>query len=266
MKKINVSVWTKKQNLCEIYQVLGMQYAFLSADNKQCHAWIKCRDFLHDALRCHITGKKEGIYGFSYNPGTDPPLDLEKMRMMVKREPAKVESKSSEDTKEMVDSALSILRCIEDYSGIKPLSDIYCTSGDKDVYVFESAADWMESTFMISLYTFLIRLGAKKIKFKDKKELDSKLKKLCAGKALNKDHDINYLKDVLPFIYKIVENRKDLRYVGKDGKRFFEGQNINLFHNYTGIVALSRQAVKKKSGGNDAKLKDLISMSKCMAA
>ena len=266
MKKINVSIWKKKQNLCEIYQVLGIQYAFLSADNEQCHAWIKCRDFLHDALRCHITGEKDGIYGFSYNPSVDPPLDLEKMRMMVRREAAQGESESSENTKEIIDSALSILHCIEDYSGIKPLSAIYSTSGDKDTYVFEGASDWMESTFMISLYTFLIRLGAKKIKFKDKKELDSKLKKLCAGKAVSKDHDIRYLKTVLPFIYKIVENRKDIKYVGKNGKRLFEGQTINLFHNYTGIVALSDQAVKKDLGKNDGKLKDLMEMAKCMAA
>jgi hypothetical protein len=264
MEKIDVSVWTKKQHLIEIYQVLGIQYAFLSADNVQCHPWIKCRDFLHDALRCHITGKKEGIYGFSYNPGTNPPLDLEKMRVMVKREPTKVELKASENTKEMIDSALSIIQCIEDYSGIKPLSDIYCTAEDEDVYVFEGASDWMESTFMISLYTFLIRLGARKIKFKDKKDLDSKLKKLCAkGPA---DNDTRYLKTVLPFIYKIAEKRKEIRYVRKGGKCLFDGQTINLFHNYTGIVALSEQAVKKDLGRNDAKLEDLMVMSRCMAA
>ena len=266
MEKINVSVWTKKQNLCEIYQVLGIQYAFLSSDNEQCHAWIKCRDFLHDALRCHITGKKDRIYGFSYNPGVDPPLDLEKMRMMVKREPTKDELKASESTKEMIDSALSILRCIEDYSGIEPLSDIYCTSEDENIYVFESAADWMESTFMISLYTFLIRLGARKIKFEGKKELDSKLKELCAGKAVSRDHDLSYLKTVLPFIYKIAERRKDIKYVSEDGKRLFEDQSINLFHNYTGIVALSRQAVAESPGRNNAKLEDLAVASKCIAA
>ena len=264
MEKIDVSIWTKKQHLVEIYQVLGIQYAFLSPDNVQCHPWIKCRDFLHDALRCHITGKKEGIYGFSYNPGTNPPLDLEKMRMMVKREPTKAESNAPENTKKMIDSALDIVRCVEDYSGIEPLSDVYYTTEDKDTYVFEGAVDWMESTFMISLYTFLIRLGAKKIKFKDKKELDSKLKKLCASRVA--DNDTNYLKTVLPFIYKIAEKRKELKYVKENGKRLFEGQTINLFHNYTGIVALSRQAAEKNPGRNNNKLEDLMVMSKYMAA
>lgn len=266
MKKIDVSVWTKKQNLCEIYQVIGTQYAFLSPDNVQCHPWIKCRDFLHDALRCHITGKKDGIYGFTYNPGTNPPLDLKKMSLMVKREPNKDESKASENTKEMIDSALDILQCVEKYSGIKPLSDIYRTTKNEDIYVFKGSADWMGSTFMISLYTFLIRLGAKKIKFENRKELNSKLKKLCAGKMVNKDNDINYLKTVLPFIYKIAEKRKELRYVREDGKRLFDGQTINLFHNYTGIVSLAKQAVKKDLGSNDAKLKDLAAISKYMAA
>jgi hypothetical protein len=266
MKKVNVSIWKKKQSLVEIYQVLGIQYAFLSADNIQCHAWIKCRDFLHDALRCHITGKKEGIYGFSYNPGDNPPLDLGKMRMLVKREPPGTELRPSRNTKKILGSALEILQCVEEYSGIKPLSELYHTAENKDVYIFEGASDWMESTFMISLYTFLIRLGAKKIEFKDKKDLDAKLKKLCAEKVVNNDRDLSYLKTVLPFIYKIVEKRKELRYVREDGKRLFDGQTINLFHNYTGIVALSKQAAEKNPGRNNAKLEDLITLSKHMAA
>jgi len=261
-----VSFWNKKQSLCEIYQAIGMQYAFLSADNDQCHPWIKCRDFLHDALRSHVTGKKDGIYGFNYDPKANPALDLERMRLLVKRQPDKnkAEKDASENTKEMMDSALAILRLVENHAGIKPLSNLYRTSEDKDVYMFEGSSDWMESTFMISLYTFFIRLGGRKITFKDKEDFDSKLKEISTSRAASNDNDVGYLKDVLPFIYKIVEKRKELRYVREDGKRLFEDQTISLFHGYTGVVALSRQAAMKKRGTNNAKLEDLITLSNCI--
>ena len=262
MKKVDVSLWTKKQSLCEIYQLIGMQYAFLSPKNEQCHPWIKCRDFLHDALRSFVTGKKESIYGFSYATDTNPPMNLEKMRILVKRQPTGGEKNASENTKEMMDSAMAILHCMENYGGIKPLSEIYRTTKDKDIYIFEGASDWMESTFMISLYTFLIRLGGKKLVFKDKKDLNSKLKDLSKSKAAANDNDISYLKTVLPFIDKILKKRKELKYVRKDGTRLFDNQTVNIFHNYTGIVALSQQAAKKKSSvTNDEKLKELTALS-----
>ena len=266
MEKIDVSFWKKKQHLCEICQLIGMQYAFLSSNNEQCHPWIKCRDFLHDALRCHFTGKSEIIFGFSYIPGKDPELDLKKMRMLVKRQPNNGEDNASKNTREMIDSALSIIQCIENCGGIKPISTLQCTSEDKDIYIFEGASDWMESTFMISLYTFLIRLGARKIIFKDKKDLDSQLKKLSKSRKVNNDNDISYLKTVQPYIHKIVEKREDLKYMKKDGKRLFENQTVNLFHNYTGIVALSGQASAKNPGSNNDKLEELITLSKCLIA
>jgi len=265
MEKIDVSFYTKKQNLGEIYQPVGIQYAFLSPDNKQCHPWIKCRDFLHDALRCFITGKKEVIFGFSYEPGIDPPLDLEKMRLLVKRKSNRNEENASENTKTMIDSTISILRCIEKYSEIESLSNIFCTTKDEDIYIFEGAADWMESTFMISLYTLLIRIGCRNIIFEDKKDLDSKLEELCKLKEAYNDHDIGYLRTVLPFIYKILEKRKDLKYIKEDGNQFFEKQSIGLFHNYSGVVELSRMAKPENHRGNNEKLEELITLSKRIA-
>jgi hypothetical protein len=259
MKEIEVSLWKKQQHLSEIMQIIGMQYAFLSSDNKQCHPWIKCRDFLHDALRCFVTKEKESIFGFSYDPEVDPPLDLTRTRLLVKRQPDKNEKNASEETTAMIDSAIAIVRCIEEYSGIEPLSELHRVAGEKDMYIFEGAVDWMESTFMISLYTFLIRLGGKKIAFKNKEDLDSKLKDLCSSQAPSRDHDISYLKTVLPFIYKIIEKRKELRYINKEGKRLFEGQTIGLFHGYTGIVSLVNQADAKRS--SNVKLEELTALS-----
>jgi hypothetical protein len=159
-----------------------------------------------------------------------------------------------------MNSAISMLRCIEEHSNIEPLSELYKVEGKKNTYLFKGAVDWMESTFMISLYTLFIRLGAKKISFKDKEDLDSKLIELCKKGG---EHTISYLKTILPFIYGIVENRKKFKYVGEDGKPLFEDKSISLFHSYTGIVALANQVKAKKSNqGGHRDLDELVNLAK----
>ena len=240
LKSIEATFYEKKtgRTLIEIYQALGIQFAFLSSKEdgyRQCHPWVKCRDFLHDALRSHFTKRKEIIYGFTYDAEKDPPLDTENIRLLVKRIAPK---DPSEITREIMDSALSIVHIVEEYSGIKPLTKLYCTTNDKDIYVFEGASDWMESTFMVSLYTFFIRLGGNRIIFNNKEELDSKLEEWSKKKLTDKERDLKYLKTVYPHLYKIIEIRKDLKLVKEDGKICFESSSINTFHNYTGIMAL----------------------------
>jgi hypothetical protein len=179
------------------------------------------------------------------------------MRILVKR--SSTEKDASKNTKEIMASALAMINCMEETSKIKPLSVIHQVApvaNEKDVYIFEGASDWMESTFMISLYTFLIRLGGKKIAFKDKEELDTKLKELT--KSSTGDHDLSYLKTSLPYIYKILEKRKELKYVKEGDNHFLKSSPIGLFHNYTGIVALCQE----RKGQNMTGLDDLVALSK----
>jgi len=71
-------------NLSEEYQKLGFEFAFMSANYEQCHTFVKCRDFLQDAVLWQLEGKKKSIYNFIYDPAKQPPIDLEKMRMLVR--------------------------------------------------------------------------------------------------------------------------------------------------------------------------------------
>jgi hypothetical protein len=241
VEKIEVQFWEKKDYLSEILQQTGVHYAFLSADNKQCHPWVKCRDFLNDALRSQITGNSDEIYGFMFDPKINPKIDLDKMRILVKRD-TPLDAPGS--TEEIMNSALSIIHCVEVTGGIETLTELHRIANDENVYLFEGSADWVESTFMISLYTFLIRLGAKQIIVNNKEDLDAALDKLC--KETVADHDISYLKSTRDYIYKMVEKRKELRYVNGESKKLFDGKSISTFHNYSGIVALCNEAKKKK--------------------
>jgi len=260
LAEVKVELWDKNPHLCEIYQVTGFEYAFVAEVNgtlKQCHQWIKCRDFLHDALLSHVSGKKNQIYGFAYDPKHNVPLDLSKMRVLIRRNKERKEEKASETTREMMKAARAGLNCVEKEGKMKPLSKLYRLEGYPDYYMFEGSADWMDSTFMISLYTFLIRLGARQLVFKGKKEFDEKLKELC--KCTDGDHDISYLKTVIDYIYKIVDKREDLKY--KKDAPLFGNRGIDTFHNYTGIVSLCNEAKKlqnkQKAGGG---LEDLTKL------
>lgn len=263
LKKVKVEFWTRRVSLCEIMQPTGILFAFLSSkDNgyKQCHTWIKCRDFLQDAVRNHITGNNESIYGFSYDPKTDPPIDMDRMRMLVTRKLSAKKEGASEELREIIKSALSIIHRVEKHGKIKPLTKLYLASGKDDVYIFMGSKDWMDSSFMISLYTFLIRLGAKTKgkEFKTKKELDSALGDLAKKSG---DHDIGYLKSILPYIYKVVNNRKDLKLVKEDGVLTFAA-GINTFHNYSGVVSLCREFDGKL--GNHG-MKELTNLAKALS-
>jgi len=243
LKEVGVTLWKESYYFSEISQPTGIYYAFVSpeADGyRQCHGWIKCRDFLHDALRGHITGHEEHIYGFTYKPKVYPPLDLENMRIIVKRIASSSESNTSENFKQMMQTALSLIHAAEKHGNIAPPSTLGVTMENKDFYVFEGATDWMGSTFMISLYTFLIRLGYYKIAPKDESELEAKLDEIL-NKGRASDHDMGYLRATKPYIIKIIKNRGVLKYVKEGEKRLFDSRSIDTFHNYTGIVSLCNE-------------------------
>jgi len=252
LKEINVTFWENKQHLhlSESYQTIGMQYAFLSSESdgsRQCHPWVKCRDFLNDALRGYLTGKEEHIYGFSYSLKDNPPIDLEEMRMLVKYKPTKNVKKGHKALEDILNCSLSILRGIEEHCGISSLSELRCTQ-DREIYLFEGSADWMGSTFMISMYTFLIRLGGRNIVFESKEGFDSELEKLSKKTKGMGDNDIYYLQDVKEYIFKIIENRENLKYIKEKGKHSFGNVRIGTFHNYSGIVSLCKEAKGRISG------------------
>ena len=88
MPSKKVEWYEQTRTLSEIYQITDMQFAFLSSPedgNRQCCSWAQCRDFLHDALRTMKTGLNTGIYGFVYKKDVDPPIDLKKTRMLVRK-------------------------------------------------------------------------------------------------------------------------------------------------------------------------------------
>ncbi len=210
------------KSLSEEYQPTGMYFAFLSVENEMCHTWIKCRDFLQDAVRNQLTGKDDKIYGFCYLPKTDPKIDLKKTRLLIK---------GVKD--EVIKYSLQLVNHYEKAAGLIPRSKIVKTD---DMYIFIGPGEWSQSSVLISLYTLLIRLGYRKIEFKNEEELVKAYEALISSKDASVN-DIRYLKSVFKHMHTVLENRKLLMFKQKD-KILFGDTIIGSFHSCSGIVAL----------------------------
>jgi len=244
-KVIEFSLYPTK-SYSEEYQVTGFHYAFMSADNKMCHHWIKCRDFLQDALRNQLTGRKDQIYSFNYNPDTDPKVETKRTLMLVKRV-----GKTTEDSKTefalMMKSALQLVNHYEKMYKFTPRSTLIRTKHngtgpDQDVYLFQGPGIWSQGAIMIAIYTFLIRLGHFKPEFKTDDELMAEYERIIKDKS--NSNDTKYLKTVYKNLHPALEHR-DKHLFKKPGykkgdKVLFHDSPMNSFHHHSGIVSLSQ--------------------------
>jgi hypothetical protein len=239
----------------EEYQITGFHYAFMSSDNKMCHHWIKCRDFLQDALRNQLTGPKDQIYSFNYNPDADPKVETNKTLMLVKKSPTPPDTKGKKNFDEMMKSALQLVNHYEKAHNITPRSKIVKAKHagtDQYVYLFQGPGVWSQGAIMIAIYTFLIRLGHFKPVFKDEASLMKAYEKIIADKSGS--NDTKYLKTVYKNLHPALKNL-DKHLFKKPGhkkgnKVLFHDSEMNSFHHHSGIVSLSQFNTPEK-GLND---------------
>jgi len=240
-KKVEVEWYKKVNSLNEIYQQTGMLFSFVTAPKeglKQCHQWVKCRDYLHDVVRATHTGKDFRVYGFFYDPKENPHADLEKMRMLVTKDGmAKAELTKFRKT---MKSALVLLNHYEGIMGAG-LSKVQEVNLDKTkhVWMFTGPKVWMKSPHLVSMYTFLIRLGNKEIKFKDNADLKKQLQNIAKNQD-GRDNDSSYLGSMWNHLDRVAKNYKKYL-LGKDGIDTIytkAGITIDNFHNYGGIKSL----------------------------
>lgn len=245
-EKTTIEWFKSAKGLSEIYQQTGMLFAFISSPedgSKVCHEWVKCRDFLHDAVRSQVTGTPCTIYGFSFNPEKNPKIDVKRMRVLVSKDGVKEENIDEFERK--MKAGLSLLNHFEKHAkvSISKMERVDAKgSGKGAVYMFIGPQMWMTSPFLISMYTFLIRLGDKELIFENADDLKARFKSLNdeykSGKIA--DNDANYLGKSWDKLHVLVKNRTKL-FPKKDGVHdIFHGTyNINSFHNGGGIWSLA---------------------------
>lgn len=230
-------IWSKQSNsLCEIYHK-GLQYAFVSEKNEQCHQFVYCKDFLQDAIQGTLEGASKSIYGFTYDPKKMPKIDLETTRLVL------VNSIDNDFTKKLP-NVVEFINQFEKHLHLKRTVGYVVSNPGKyktGALYFESSGRWLNAPPMLSLYTLLLRTG---FVHKTGTSWETTVNGVVSGKiAPYQKNDQSYLSSAKkqidsimtigyrPFFY------KDMK------KNYPEGTNISTMHNSTGIVALSsRQA------------------------
>ena len=244
-------------NLAELYQQVGIQFAFISAPKdgfKQCHPLVKCRDFLQDAVRCVIPDSGVSaceIYGFKYGNAINPPVDLNKMRMLVTY---KDKNLNVTDSSIKMLYALKLIHHYEEIMGIKVKTrqkQIKHKDFTNLIWTFTGSSIWVRSAVLISLYTFLIRLGDKKIEFTDNDSLDTSYKQLIEDEKNKsdeiRDNDVKYLQTIGSKLHSFTKNYKDILFDKKFDRMFLNpAYTTHNFHNNSGILSLAEGKVCDK--------------------
>jgi len=135
----------------------GLEFCFLSEDNRQISPFAYCKDYLQDAIQGHLLKKRRSIYGFTYDPKIDPPICLNNTRILVANSTdSALGSKIPNclDFLHQIEKKLRLVKTVVSECQSPPLK--YIRSG---VWLFKGSCRWMKSPPMISLYTLLIRLG-----------------------------------------------------------------------------------------------------------
>lgn len=234
-----------RKHYSEEYQVTGIHYAFMSSDRKMCHHWIKCRDFLQDALRNQLTGRTDSIYSFRYDPVKDPKIDTETTRMLVRRAPTPDTADKKREFDEIMASALNLLHHYEKKYGLgEPSTLVRARNNGTDLYsyLFLSPGVWSQGPVMIAIYTFLIRLGYFKPSFKDDKGLMKAYEKIV--NISPKTNDTRYLATVYKKLDRALEHMDEHLFKPKCWKKGdkirFQDDQIEAFHHHSGIVSLAQ--------------------------
>ena len=245
-KLVEVEWFKHPKSLSEIYQQTGMIFTFVTepkGGHKACHEWAKCRDFLHDAVRSQLTGNSCSIFGFQFDPKTNPHIDTRKMRMLVSKHGLKKDEIPA--FRDKMVSALALINHFEKMAKISltNLQEVNAKGSSKGaVFLFTGPRMWMSSPFLVSMYTFLLRLGDKELKFKNAGELKKELKALHekSKKGRLQDNDASYLGASWNKMHEIIKNRAKL-FPKKNGVHdiYWKTFSISSFHNNAGIRSLA---------------------------
>jgi hypothetical protein len=150
-------VW--KPKIARVSQVFGkgVEYALVSADNRQIHQFVYCKDFLQDTIHAYLNATNLDLYAFRYDGAKSIPVNLDSTKLLIAsyRDPR---------FKQKIDLILEFLNQFEDRLKMRKTVAYSCkapmpTYKRSGVFMLEGSKRWMKAPPLISLYTFLIRLG-----------------------------------------------------------------------------------------------------------
>lgn len=130
---------------------------------QQCVSWKTCRDYVHDAIRCHVHQKCIESGSNGYYPGKNPPMDLKRVRMLVSAKPATVGSAVEwwENFKIGLYIGKRIINFYEREYGFLTqtrITEIYHPKMPR-CWMLIGPAEWMNNPHLLSAFTLMLRVG-----------------------------------------------------------------------------------------------------------
>jgi hypothetical protein len=235
--------WLKSTSpLSEIYQDVAMKFSLANEIDgriKQCHPWVKCRDFIHDVIRGSLTKSTVSIYGLKYVPSKHPEVSVEKSMMLITMdgiEPIGFRKK--------LNSAMMMINRYENLVGqnLSKLSKVAGSNTYKHVWLFSGPKMWIAQPHMISLLTLLFRLpiefGKEKYSNRSNEEIFNSIVKNNEG--LKDTNNLKYIKAIKSRVENVVKHINMFPVDEKGMSTAYKDANINLgsFHNRLGIVSV----------------------------
>lgn len=212
-----------QNKLMEIFQSLELKMSFarVAGDSvDRIHHWVKCRDFLGDILWATDTNKKKSIYGLTYDPAEDLPIEKDSLTLLLKF-----------PNTQMLESFLknqSILDTLEK-NNEQPSSIFYATD-DKEILLVKASPFWQQNIPVLSFYTFILKVMC--IPYKDPSNWMVELLSIN-----NSCPEANYIRKMgknLDILWKHCYNifKDDFNIHGFDTTK-----NITTIHNYSGFIS-----------------------------
>jgi hypothetical protein len=139
-------------------------YAFVSSPSKgrrQCHVTLACRDHLHEVVRAHVhkDGKGELLPGI-YVWGKQPPLDVEKTRLLITASPSASSSQAKTHKNRLFKGKATVNLCerIAGWEESKISSVEWGPDSAPRAWLLTGPKDWMRHPCLLSTLTLVLRL------------------------------------------------------------------------------------------------------------
>lgn len=236
MKKVKIK-WPKKQagGFCENYSS-GLKYALCSDNNAQACGFVWCKDFLQDAYLAYFNKNSRQTYGFKYDYKKDRPLSIKSMKLLLANRSDKsfrAKMVKARDFLNQIETELKMRKKSTLFEAIDPPQAF--TTG---VFLMEGNKRWYMSPPMISLYTLMIRVGAKHLK-KHGTWRDTINMMIAGDIKPYQGSDVHQLKIAMKGIDHILKHN-DREIFGKDMKKNFPDKiNTSSMHHESGICGFS---------------------------
>lgn len=224
--------WAKQKGSGQIYSS-GIEMALCSADGQQIGDFVFCKDFFQDAIKGFLNDMSSSIYGYSYNPKTQPPIDMKNTRVLMT-------DSSNPNLSDKVPAVLDFLNQVEKEMKLKPTKALVCDDPPSSykkagvtLYVGDPA--WLQSSAALSMYTLLMRNGTvHTVGVNWRKTLDG----IIAGKIYPaQENDATYLRYGKPGIDLIIE-KGIVKVFGDDVKKNYAAKiSTGTIHHHGGIVS-----------------------------